>query len=129
MQAHHAELRRRRAIIRCRDARALRHVAEHAVTSEKRARLVEFGNLALAESHDAIRVHDGVQPVRNREDRARLELLADLRLDERVRFVVDGSCRLVEQEDLWLAEDTINTPRSVAKEFRRGITARTSSWF
>ena len=49
-------------------------------------------------------VHDGVQPVCYREDRALFELITDRQLDERVHLEVDGRRRFVEDEDLRLSE-------------------------
>ncbi len=57
------------------------------------------------EINDApVAVEDGVEPVRDREDGAVSELLADRVLDELVRLQVDGGRRLVQNQNLRLAQ-------------------------
>ena len=55
---------------------------------EKRLRRVKFEQVASAEDHHLIVVHDGVEPVRDCDNGARATRLADCRLDQLVGVLV-----------------------------------------
>mmetsp|Transcript_23334 Transcript_23334/g.53998 ORF Transcript_23334/g.53998 Transcript_23334/m.53998 type:complete len:747 (-) Transcript_23334:938-3178(-) len=65
---------------------------------EQRFRLVELDELARLEEHDRRRIHDCVQPVRDRQHGTLGEHLANRLLQHGVGVVVDGGGRLVERE-------------------------------
>ena len=57
---------------------------------------VELCDLARIKDQDLVAVHNGLEAVCDGEDGAVLELLSDGRLDEVVRFEVDGRGGLVQ---------------------------------
>ena len=72
-------------------ARLLDELVEQAFLLHQRGGAVEFGHGAVIQHHDAVRVQDGVDAVRDRDDGAILEHATPQRgLQQRVRLDVDG---------------------------------------
>ena len=79
--------------------------SEHAGRiAEERVGTVELHHVTLVQHHDAVAIDDRIQPVSNRQHRTVLEAHTHQALDQLIRLVVDTRRRLVQHQDLGLAE-------------------------
>ena len=90
---------RRRLELRERPALQAHAPKDPALLLNQVQRRVELGELALVEHDQPVVVDDRPQAVRDGEQHRAAELLADRRLDLRVRREVDAARRLVEHDD------------------------------
>lgn len=82
------------------------HTPEHAVGAGIQVGGgAELDDLALAQDEDLVKVGDGAEAVRDDEQRAVVELLADRPLDQRVGRHVDRAGRLVQHHDFRPRDD------------------------
>ena len=75
------------------------------IRSEVR-RLVKLDDLAVGEHHYLVTLHDGVQPVRNRDQSAVTELRLDQLLNLLLSHQVDVGSGLVQDDDFGVSEDS-----------------------
>eukprot|EP00325_Prymnesiales_sp_UTEX-LB-985_P023170 CAMPEP_0174725648 /NCGR_PEP_ID=MMETSP1094-20130205/46108_1 /TAXON_ID=156173 /ORGANISM="Chrysochromulina brevifilum, Strain UTEX LB 985" /LENGTH=125 /DNA_ID=CAMNT_0015927093 /DNA_START=59 /DNA_END=437 /DNA_ORIENTATION=+ len=70
----------------------------------------QLDKAAIVEDKDQVRIEDSIRTARDGDDRDAGELCPDSAMDESSGLRVDGTCRLVEQDQGWLKKhDAGNT--------------------